>query len=326
MSATVPSAPELARFSLPCQHGFTRRWVDDQARLANLAQAYEFDVRLATDLELAAQRAQRMDVGHPADAFLNRWTTVSADLQAMFSIRFEGLDPDKPFVDATVLSRRFTADDLPALARVGHEGYGRFEPRYLRLWSAAQADAHPGTDRDRRFLAAPLADLAARQHLPAGLTLAPAKDLSRYEDAVAAYASVDETHRDHPAQASIQPAGDLAESIEAGTLFDVLVDGEWAGYVGATRDGGADMGMDAYVVQEIILGPAYRGRRYGSHLTTLLAQRLPDRHRVLVGTIHADNRGALNAALDAGRYDVGGWVQVPYRSAGDAQGPRTRSR
>ena len=318
MSATLPSAPELARFSLAGQHGLTRRWVDDEARLANLTEAHAFDVRLATDPELAAQRAQRMDVGQPADAFLNRWTTVSGDLHAMLSVRFEGLDPDKPFVDATVLSRRFTADDLPALAHAGHEVYGGFEPRYLRLWSAAQADAHPGTNRDRRSLAAPLTDLVARRHLPSGLALAPARDLSRYEDAVAAYAAVDETHRDHPAQAAIQPAGDLAESIEAGTLFDVLVDGEWAGYVGATRDGRADMGMDAYVVQEIILVPTCRGRGYGRHLTTLLAQRLPDRHRVLVGTIHADNRGALEAAIDAGRYDVGGWVQVPY--------PRTRSR
>jgi hypothetical protein len=279
VSATVPSAPELARLSLPSQHAFTRRWVDDQARLANLAEAYEFDVRLATDLGLAEQRAERMDVGQPADAFLNRWTTVAADLQAMFSIRFEGLDPDKPFVDATVLSRRFTAEDLPALARVGHEVYGRFEPRYLRLWSAAQADAHPGTDRDRRFLAAPLADLAARRHRPAGLTLAPTEDLSRYEDAVAAYASVDETHRDHSAQAAIQPAGDLAESIEAGTLFDVLVDGEWAGYVGATRDGEADMGMDAYVVQEIILARSYRGRQVPSVQPATLRARGPGRGR-----------------------------------------------
>ncbi|MGQ0575961.1 MAG: hypothetical protein ACT4RN_17400 [Pseudonocardia sp.] len=29
------------------------------------------------------------------------------------------------------------------------------------------------------------------------------------------------------------------------------------------------------------------------------------------GAIHADNRGALRAALAAGRSDVGGWVRVP---------------
>ncbi|HEX4248613.1 MAG TPA: hypothetical protein VH008_12195 [Pseudonocardia sp.] len=32
--------------------------------------------------------------------------------------------------------------------------------------------------------------------------------------------------------------------------------------------------------------------------------------RVLLGTIHADNRGAVQAALAAGRLDVGGWVRA----------------
>lgn len=310
MSALLPSAEDLARFTLAVQHPATRRWVDDAVRSRRLATAHESDLRLATDRDLAAQRAEMMHVGQQADAFLNRWLTVSDDLEAMLSIRFEGLDREKPFVDATVLSRPFAGDDLSAMARVATETYELFLPGYLRVWSAEPTDAFPGTDRDRRFLGAPLRDLVGRE-VPIELSVAPTRDLCRYPDALAAYAAVDAVHPGHPGQATIQDADDLQESIETGTLFDVLVHGEWAGYVGATSDGGSDLGLAAHVVQEIILVPEQRGRGYGAHLTTLLAAGLPGPDNVLLGAIHADNRGALAGAMRAGRQDIGGWLQLP---------------
>jgi GNAT superfamily N-acetyltransferase len=177
-------------------------------------------LQLATDLELAAGRAEFFDVGPPAPAYLNRWVTVSPRLDAMLSIRFEGLDVTRPFVDAQ----------------------------------------HPA----------------------------------------------------HAWQAQMQPAEDLQESMAAGTLYDVLVREQWARYVGATEDAGDNLGLPAYVVQEIILLPAYRGRGYGPHLSTLLARALPDEHRVLIGTVHAEYRGARAAAL---RADVGSWLQRPLGQA-----------
>ena len=60
-----------------------------------------------------------------------------------------------------------------------------------------------------------------------------------------------------------------------------------------------------------ILTPAHRGHGYGPHLSALLAQALPDRTRLLTGTIHAANTGARRAALTAGRQDIGGCIQLP---------------
>ncbi|MGQ0483066.1 MAG: hypothetical protein ACT4O0_18820 [Pseudonocardia sp.] len=71
----------------------------------------------------------------------------------------------------------------------------------------------------------------------------------------------------------------------------------------------AMLGLPAYVVQELVLVPEHRGRGYGSLLTTLVARALPDERPVLLGTIHAENRGALRAAAAAGRIDVGGWLR-----------------
>lgn len=307
----LPSAAELAEFTLGAQHPVTRAWTGRDERLRRLAVAHEFDLRLAGDAELSAQRAELLDVGQSPEAFLNRWVPVAGDLAAMLSIRFEGMDPTKPFVDATVLTRPVAGGDLHRLGELAVERYGGFAPRYLRVWSAEPVDAFPDTGRDRRFLAAPLRDLVGRPGLPAELTLGAAADLAHYADARAAYDRVDREHQAHRDQARLQPEDDLQESLERGTLFDVLVDGEWAGYVGATEDGTSTLGLRGYVVQELILGARGRGRGYGSWLTTLLARALPDRDGVLVGTIHADNRGAIAAALSAGRRDVGGWFQVP---------------
>ncbi|MEF2277850.1 hypothetical protein V3W47_06025 [Deinococcus sp. YIM 134068] len=310
--STLPTPAELAAFALAVQHPLTRAWVDDTTRLALLAEEHAFDLQLATDLDLAGQRAEFLNVGQPPEAFLNRWVEVGLNLSAMLSIRFEGLDRDKPFVDASVTSRPLTFDDLPALLRAGLDLYGAFRPGRLRMWSAEALDGWtaelPNARPDMRVLAAPLSELRWRE-MPADLTLIPTRDLAHYADAVAAYAAVDAEHPEHVGQAQIEDEEHLQLLIYAGTLFDVIWRNRWSGYVGALAK--AKRGLPAYSVQELLLAPHARGHGLGPHLSTLLARHLPDDGRVLSGTIHGENWGARQAALNAGRHDVGGWTWVP---------------
>ncbi len=309
----LPSATDLAHWTLAAQHPLTRQWSsDDESRLARLAEDHKFDLRMATDLDFAAKGAT-LAPGHEPREMLSRCVTVSSDLSALLSIRFEGLDPNKPFVDASLLSRPLAEGDLAQLGTAAAHTFGSFGPRYVRMWSAAPTDAFPSTHRDRRFLAAPLSELvgAGRIGIPDELSLTPTTDLARWDDVVAAYAAVAADHPRHTDQAHIQDAEDLQQIIDAGTLFDVMVDHTWAGWIGATTETSSSLGLPCYEVQEIILAPGYRGHGYGAHLARLLASELPDQNRVLIGTIHADNRGAQQAARRAGRHDVGGWLQVP---------------
>ncbi|HET7303215.1 MAG TPA: hypothetical protein VFJ12_01550 [Segeticoccus sp.] len=255
MTSSLPSATDLARWTLTAQHPLTRQWCDDRSRLARLADEHEFDLQLATDLDLATQRAT-LAPGHEPEELFNRWVAVTPDLSALLSIRFQGGDATKPFIDASVLSRPFVEDDLSTLSAAAVDVFGSFAPRYLRLWSAVPADAFAGTRRDKRFLAASVRDLTdtpARAASPAELSLAPTTDLAHWEDAAAAYAAVDTAHPEHPEQAQLQDAEDLQESIDAGTLFDVLIDHSWAGWVGATTDTSSSLGLPCYTIQEIIL-------------------------------------------------------------------------
>jgi GNAT superfamily N-acetyltransferase len=103
---------------------------------------------------------------------------------------------------------------------------------------------------------------------------------------------------------------DLQALADQGLLFDVEVDGAWAGIVAAEPD--ARRGVRGATVIELILAHRFRRRGYGRHLSTLLARGvpLPD-DQFLIGTIHADNTAAYRSALAAGRVDVGGEIVVP---------------
>ncbi len=311
----LPTALQLAAVTLAMQHPLTRSWTPDDERLPWLARAHEDDLDLMTDMEMATFRASYFAFpGLDAPTYLNRWQPVSADLSALLSIRFENRVRSRPFVDLSGLSRPWDVTDLAALKRAALEVYGVFAPRYLRLFSSAPVDALPGLGRDRRFVAAPVSVLAAaKTTIPPELSLRPTEDDRHLAQAGAAYAALDAQHPGHAYQAQVLDAEQLQEAIDAGLMFDVLVQGEWAGYAGVHPD--EDLGLPSYSVQELLLAPAFRGRGYGAHLTTLLARailvaRPEEPGRMLFGTIHADNAGAYPAALRAGRMDVGGWVQL----------------
>jgi hypothetical protein len=312
MDPQVPTVRELAGYFLVAQHPASRMWVDDDVRLGLLAKQRADDVLLASDMDVAALRSQRFAPGHPAEALLNRWLAAGDDLNAMMSMRYENGDPSKPFVDATVSSRPFTSDDVPELASAARRSYGILTPRFLRLWSSEPAGSFAETRPDKRFLAAPIRVLreGAGPALRTELRLTPARSLRRYELARAAYEDVDREHPAHSEQAQLEDYEDLETALLAGNVFDIMVDGEWAGYSAVTVDG-ETLGMPAYIIQELIMISKVRGRGYGPHLTSLLALALPDEAAILLGTIHADNRGARRAAEAAGRIDVGGWIQVP---------------
>ncbi len=302
------TAAELAAFTLERQHPLTRAWVDDATRLQLLTEMHEDpDILLADSLEIAALRTERFAPGQQPESMLNSWHPAG-DLTAMFSMRFEGGDPTKPFVDATPMTRSPQPGDLPALAATARELYGMHNPRYLRLWSA---DSElPGTQPDRRFLAAPIRELRPTD-VPAGLQLKPTSTVDHYTEAEQAYADVDADHPHHVEEASIQDREDLQEAADEGLLFDVTVHDEWAGYAAAIIKPEDSLGLPAYVVRDLILTKKHRGNAYGPHLSRLLAAALPNPNNILIGTIHAANQGARTAALRAGRHEIGAWFQLP---------------
>ena len=164
-----------------------------------------------------------------------------------------------------------------------------------------------------RTVAGRLGDLR-RKEVPAGLSARAPTTLHFYDR----YAQV---HRDHVAaqpehalHAHVEEREDLQELLEAGTLFDVLLHDRWVGVVAAEL--GVQHGLRGAIVNELLLDPSVRGRGYGKHLSTLLAQQLPaPDDEFLLGTIHLDNTAAYRSAITAGRRDVGGEIILALAGA-----------
>ncbi len=179
----------------------------------------------------------------------------------------------------------------------------------MLLSTADPIGAWPGTRPEQRQLVGLLGDLRARP-APTGLRAVPRADTAfydRYRQIFDDDVARDPVHARHTRAESLE---DLEKLAGQGLVFDVEVDGTWAGILAAEPD--VRRGVRGATVVELILDPAFRGRGYGKHLSALLARAvpLPD-DQCLMGTIHADNVTSYRSALAAGRVDVGGEIIVP---------------
>jgi GNAT superfamily N-acetyltransferase len=288
---------------------------------------------LATELSRVGDegfaRGYRDAVGVNIDADLTSWSNrvIALDDQAgwaMTGIRFRGLDVSAPFVDVIACTAAPTAAGILQVASQVSEAYAAFTPLCTRF-AVSDADAfqqvvlgahgfgpHTGIDRHivaglvHRLRTAPRVATYDRVQLENGdpATLA-AQAQSIYSDLAG---------RD-PATtlwATPEDVESLTECADAGLLFEVAVDGRPAGVAAALREDAH--GMRGFVVQEIVLDSAYRGRGFGPAVLQRLADHVPDDGRdVLWGSIHPDNVSSLRNAFRVGRRTVGAhaWVTPP---------------
>jgi len=120
---------------------------------------------------------------------------------------------------------------------------------------------------------------------------------------------------DHPELRAVvrtESEEDMQEYLEAGHLFEVSVDGAWAGVTAVFKD--VNTGLSGFCVAEIVLDHAFRGQGLGNAVQLQLASQLvaggAERADLLFGTIGAVNVAARRTALRAGRVDLGGHVWV----------------
>jgi len=307
----MPTLDELVQVADAGVHPWVQARVPQSDRFAALREELEWALTTAvTDMEFARGfAAAQPQSGQPAEAYLNRWLTVTTDLDVLVGPRYRARNPERPFVAVDATTRLITPADLAALAAVTADSFAAFKPEYVSLWSCHPAGRWPGTRSDKRNVAGRLGELRPN-NVPPELSAEIATGLDFYER----YAQI---HRDHVAHdpahglhTRIESREDLGELLEARTLFDVLLGGQWAGLVAA--EPGVQHSLRGAVVVELFLDASVRGRGYGKHLSTLLAQQAEaPKNQFLLGTIHVDNTAAYRSALASGRQDVGGEVIVP---------------
>lgn len=301
------------------------RWYDDAALGTHLRDELAVEVRRVFDDALAAGFMTHCPVpGATVGDFKNRWLALPGVGRALVGIRFKGLDPDRPFVDVVVTTRALeTTAQFRGLVEALGRRFAVFAPRHVRVFvpSHLALELAPFVGRaewEQRYLAAPIADML-RLPRPAGyerVTLAAPPSLDFYPRYVAAHEEVYALRPAHREYARPEARDDLAAYVDDGTLFEVFVDGRWAGVVAGGR--AVEQGMRGFIVAEIVLTGTFRGRGLGAAVQRHFAEVLPHHTGdVLMGTIHSRNAAAVATAKRCGRADIGGylWLRAAWDEA-----------
>lgn len=285
-------------------------WRDDLARWAEPSLALVGD---------AAWGGQVRDaVGLPvADPLLwaNRRIELESGRWAVTGIRFRGRDVAAPFVDVIATDVGPDAEGIAELAGVLPH-YEPFAPLCLRVHlpgdARSAALAGPFTAvTDQLVVAGPVARMTGHEPGPRS----DAVELTRTtpDEAAERVAQIyEEARRTTPSLADWATPADadqLEDADDEGLLFDVVVDGRAAGVVASVREDA--YGSTGFVVEEIALDAAHRGRGYGPAVLQHLARRLPaSASDVLWGHVHPDNAPSLRNALASGREVVSSFVWI----------------
>lgn len=281
-------------------------------------------------VEDAAWGAQVRDaVGLPVDdplLWANQRIQLPSGGWAVTGIRFRGRDVTKPFVDVIATSVTPDAAGLGELAAV-LPAYAAFAPLCLRvhLPGAVRATTFPApadfvATPDQFVVAGPVAAVRERPGRPGSgaVALGPIDPEEAAVRCAAIYADVRRTHPALGDWATPAEAEDLEDAADEALLFGVLVDGQPAGVVAAVREDA--YGLTGFLVEEIALDTAHRGKRLGPVVLQRLAERLPaGPSDVLWGHVHPDNTPSLRNALASGREVVSTLVWItPEGSPGMA--------
>ncbi len=258
------------------------------------------------------------------EQFKNSWLELPELGHAIVGIRFWSLNLDRPFVEVVVSEQLLHKDaDLEAIKHAVLAPYKAFRAKHLRLFLPSHWPGYGQGDISRwqgafweqRYLAARISDMHARP-VPAQtarLTLVKPSDMSfytryadLYQQRVAAQPMLSEYAR-------LESQEDMASYLEEGTLFEVYIDGAWAGIVAVSRH--EEEGLRGFLMIEILLTPDVSGQGFGVALQHQLVNQLAaNEDDVLFGTIDARNIAAIKTAQRSGRHDIGGFLWLPVES------------
>ena len=298
-------------------HPLAKEWLRSAETIeANLLKELDGDLERFESDVLAAQFQHHCPVaGASADEYKNRVIEVGG-LALLTGIRFLGLDMQKPFVDVMYSSEAvLSPEQLSAVKEPIREAFAVFQPKRIRFYVPSHlTNPVKNLAGDKRLLAAPLGVMLAQPE-PETLRrvrLERATSLAFYGDYAAIYKELRDEHPELREVVSLEPREDMQGYLENAHLFEIFVDGRWAGVIAAEDD--VQHGLSGLCMMEIVLAEAFRAQGFGSavqrHLASELVKSSVHKNVLLFGTIGEANLPARRTAARAGRVDLGGHIWV----------------
>jgi hypothetical protein len=300
---------ELTEYALGQAQPLVYTWLGDQLR-EDLRKSTASMIALITDDEAARAFSEAMSVlGLPPEPFKARLLEIDGH-RFLAQIHFTDRSGKLPYVEVYRASTPLGATDDPFIVRKLCDRFDVFLPQRVRFFHSAHMPLRaPATRVDQHFLVAPARAMATRPVAPGfeRIVLRRARNLDFYPRYVAAYEQMFATRPQLRGQVRIEPENSLANCLEQGLLYEIHVDGGWAGIVAASRE--TVVGVTGCYMNEIVLEGAARGQSLGpavhQHFAKVVAAENPS--GVITGMIASVNVPSLKTAIRAGRIEIGAW-------------------
>jgi L-amino acid N-acyltransferase YncA len=297
-------------------HPQLKVWYSQAQLESNLTDQLEIDLDRLENLGDGFER--NMPVPGATPKMYNHRVLEVAGMQVMLGIRFRGGDITIPFVDLVRSSWAITsAAQVEAICDFIRQEFAVFKPLRVRFYQPAHLEYQidvVGSSGDQRVLAAPLTTMLAHPK-PLGLErvrLRRTHDLEFYPRYAETYAAIYQECPWLPVESNTHSLEDMQEYLEIAQVFEIFVDGQWAGITGGEPHSD-EFALKGFVVIEMLLAKFARGQGLGAAVQYRLAEALkafsaPE--DVLYGTIGSNNPPMLKTAARVGRVDLGGWIWV----------------
>jgi RimJ/RimL family protein N-acetyltransferase len=294
-------------------HPLVRSWYDDAELIENVRLWLAPELRLAGDADSAREFAAAWPVPgcSPADYGYRVVTDVVPGLDVVAGIRFRSDEAMAPWVDVLVSSRPVAdADERAEISRALNREFARFTPRWAGFFCAADGPAPPGRLPGEDILAARVADLrAAAAASDDSVVLRRANASSCHDQYLGLYRAFHAEHPRNAELASVEDVESLAGYEQDGGLFEIRVDGFFAGFCGARR--WPRYGVRGWVGGEIILANRFRGQGLAAPVHRRMAQAIPaSPGDAIWASVHEENVRSRRAGLSAGYSRIGRTLRI----------------
>ena len=300
---------DFVAYALEQTSPLVRAWRGDRL-VEDLGPAMRRVVSLLSDDDTANEFSETMSVlGLAAEHFKAKLLNVDGH-RFLAQIDFTNTAGDTPFVAIFRGSRLPGAFASRSVIEAIARHFAVFAPVGVRFYHPAHVPmVLPGARVDQHFVAAPVRDMLAYQQAPgfSRVTLTAASDLKFYPRYVDTYEQVFAVRPELRGEVNIETQDSLGACLAEKLLFEIAVDGAWAGIVAARRQMLA--GLDSIFMVEILLDQRARGHGLGLAVHQHFAREvaLIDPDAVVSGTIAPVNVPSLKTALKTGRVEIGAW-------------------
>jgi RimJ/RimL family protein N-acetyltransferase len=125
-------------------------------------------------------------------------------------------------------------------------------------------------------------------------------DIAFYAEYEEFYSQVYTISPEHPSSKETRES--LQRAVDEETMFRIIVDNEYAGFLGLHRS--TDRYLNGYYVIEEILAPKFRGQKLAASVQRHVIEQLADRSALYFGHIDQRNIASWRAALSVGRQPI----------------------